>query len=288
VYISLENAACHDRLAVSRLGRRRCAKALRVGHGKGCDMESSLRLLASMAGIPLIAAAAVAQRVAWNQLLVGGPSAREGAAMAYDSTRFVNVLFGGVGPQCGPQGYCSDTWEWNGYGWSQRPAAGPEPREWSAMAYDSARRLTVLYGGFVTFGSTHGPANDTWEWDGTAWTRRTVIGPGSGYGASMAYDPSRGVTVLFGGYNNARFSGETYEWNGSTWTLRATTGPSPRLYAPMAYDSGRGVMVLFGGTNFFTDSAETWEWDGSAWAQRWSLGPLSDTWHQWRSMPGVA
>ena len=38
------------------------------------------------------------------------------------------------------------------------------------MAFDSARKVTVLFGG----GSYNG---DTWEWNGSAWTQRVVSGP---------------------------------------------------------------------------------------------------------------
>ena len=37
-----------------------------------------------------------------------------------------------------------------------------------AMAYDVARGVTVLFGGYVLPPDAIG---DTWEWDGTSWTR---------------------------------------------------------------------------------------------------------------------
>jgi hypothetical protein len=41
---------------------------------------------------------------------------------------------------------------------------GPAARSFHAMAYDSDRSRTVLFGGQVTGEFL----NDTWEWDGTA------------------------------------------------------------------------------------------------------------------------
>ena len=73
-----------------------------------------------------------------------------------------------------------------------------------------------------------------------------VSGPSAHYGHAMAYDASRGVTVLFGGYTGFS-NGETWEWNGTTWTQRMVSGPSPRYSHAMAYDASRGVTVLFGG-----------------------------------------
>ena len=59
-------------------------------------------------------------------------------------------------------------WVWNGRAWSETPTA-PERRRGTAMAYDEARRRVVLFGG----DGEHGLLDDTWEWDGREWTRRT-------------------------------------------------------------------------------------------------------------------
>ncbi len=134
------------------------------------------------------------------------------------------------------------------------------------MTYDSARGVTVLFGGHNS--SRFG---DTWEWDGTAWTLRSNSGPSARYGHAMAYDRDRGATILFGGYGDSRL-GDTWEWDGSTWTLRSDTGPSPRFYHAMSYDSARGVAVLFGGFEGFVVD-DTWEWDGSTWTLRSDTGP---------------
>jgi hypothetical protein len=115
--------------------------------------------------------------------------------------------------------------------------------------------VTVLFGGYN--GNT---ANgETWEWDGSAWTQRVVSGPSPRRGHAMAYDVSRGVTVLFGGTTGAS-NGETWEWNGTAWTQQTITGPAPRVLHAMAYDAARGLTVLFGGvtTESFHFSGETW------------------------------
>jgi hypothetical protein len=138
------------------------------------------------------------------------------------------------------------------------------------MAYDSARDVTVLFGG--TDNSSH--LGDTWEWDGNAWTLRSSSGPTERAGHAMAYDSARGVTVLFGGldvfYNEF---GDTWEWDGSAWTLQSNSGPSPRFSPAMAYDSARDVTVLFGGWDDIVNVGDTWEWDGSAWTLRSNSGP---------------
>ena len=56
--------------------------------------------------------------------------------------------------------------------WTQRMVSGPSVRSHHAMAYDAARGVTVLFGGNVNGGFSA----ETWEWNGTAWTRRLVGG----------------------------------------------------------------------------------------------------------------
>jgi len=60
------------------------------------------------------------------------------------------------------------------------------------MAYDSARGVTVLFGGDRDDGKT-------WEWDGASWTERNITGPSPRWEHAMVYDSARRVSVLFGG-----------------------------------------------------------------------------------------
>lgn len=151
--------------------------------------------------------------------------------------------------------------------WTQRmPAAMPSSRDVHAMAYDTARGVTVLFGG-IAAGGING---ETWEWNGTIWTKRTsVASPPARFSHTMSYDSARGVTVLFGGnFGGGSFTDDTWEWDGTNWTQRTPALlPSARRYHAMVYDSARGVTVLFGGDDG-ADDGETWEWDGTNWTQR--------------------
>jgi hypothetical protein len=149
---------------------------------------------------------------------------------------------------------------------------GPPPssRMGSAMAYDSARGVTVLFGGRSgTYPYTYN--SDTWEWNGTRWTQRSpATSPSPRQEHALAYDSGRGVTVLLGGFaTNA--GGDTWEWNGTNWTqCSPAMSPSARAGHAMAYDSARAVTVRFGG-NLNTSPAnngDTWEWNGTTWTQR--------------------
>jgi hypothetical protein len=96
----------------------------------------------------------------------------------------------------------------------------------------------------------------------------------------MAYDSSRGRTVLFGGLGGAGVGnlGDTWEWDGENWTQMADSGPPARGQAAMAYDVQRNQTVLFGGAGpgalFLVD---TWGWDGSTWTQLAVSGPSPRT-----------
>jgi len=138
------------------------------------------------------------------------------------------------------------------------------------MAYDSAREVVVLFGGYDY---SSGDRNDTWEWEGTTWTQVADSGPSPRRNHAMAYDSARGVTVLFGGYDDWDYHNDTWEWDGATWTQVADSGPSGRHGHAMAYDSARGVVVLFGGYDGMDPANDTWEWDGTIWTQVADSGP---------------
>ncbi len=152
--------------------------------------------------------------------------------------------------------------------WAQLANSGPAPRAVHAMAHDSLRGRTVVFGGA---GQTTAFA-DTWEWDGLTWSQAASVGPAYRRGHAMAFDSQRGRVVLFGGQGGTVF-GDTWEWDGATWTLVANSGPSPRDLVAMAYDSARGRTVLYGGLAGAFCLADTWEWNGFAWTQAVAGGP---------------
>ena len=163
--------------------------------------------------------------------------------------------------------------------WTQKQDAGPRGRAHQAMAYDSNRGRTVLFGG--TGGADVGSLGDTWEWDGENWTQMADSGPPAREQAAMAYDVQRNQTVLFGGLGPGGFGGsDTWGWDGSNWTQLAVSGPLPRTNFGMAYDSKRQRIVVFGGLRLFAGGAllaDTWEWDGAAWTELAVTGPAVST-----------
>jgi hypothetical protein len=156
----------------------------------------------------------------------------------------------------------TETWSWQGSRWTLlTPTSPPPPRRRFGLAYDSARRCTVLFGGtdYQTYW------NDTWEWDGQVWTQRTPAhAPTARFGHAMAYDSRRAHTLLFGGYSGFERS-DIWQWDGVDWTQRlCNTAPQPGSSYSMAYDSQRDRMVLFAAP-ILNALRQTWEWDDVDW-----------------------
>jgi len=134
-------------------------------------------------------------RNGWTKLApASSPSARSGPGMVWDGAAENIVLFGGLSSD-GTS--LNDTWTWDGSTWTQQfPAASPSPRR-TTIAYDDPTRTVVLFGGDSTNNAAY---NDTWTWNGATWTRQSpASAPSARSMASMAYDASVGVVVLFGG-----------------------------------------------------------------------------------------
>jgi hypothetical protein len=120
----------------------------------------------------------------------------------------------------------------------------------------------VLFGGYQMSGFL----DDTWEWDGSAWSQVAVTGPsGRAYPAMAEYD---GKAVLFGGLDSfGQPLSDTWEWDGTNWTEMNVPGPPARFRAAMT--SFQGKVILTGGDmgNGTPTYVDTWQWDGTAWTQ---------------------
>ena len=129
------------------------------------------------------------------------PSARGWPAMAYDSASDRVVLFGG-GNDVDDLG---DTWSYdlNTDTWQElQPAVAPDPRSYSAMAYDPASDRMILFGGAAGPCCEEVTFNDTWAYDvdTNTWTELAPsYGPNATGWHAMALEADTGQIVLFGG-----------------------------------------------------------------------------------------
>ena len=207
----------------------------------------------------------------WQALpVLSTPGARGWHDMAYDASRSRVVM-------CGQYLLWNNqkTWEWNraSLSWVEASATAPSSvgREGPHLAYDSASKEVMLFGGQGNYGigwsSQYGQRADLHRFDSAASQWQVVVPsrPGSA-GRTMAYDSVRGVTVLHG-----QPTGSSPTWE------RTLFGWTPVVHAPGTFpvdggegrlaDTGLGRVLLFGGYETGAPSNQTWTFDGTAWQQ---------------------
>ena len=167
--------------------------------------------------------------------------------------------------------------------WVLLSTNGPPSRWFAMMAYDSERRVSVLFGGMTS--EAVGPAltNDTWEFDGTNWTERfPAHSPSPRSQSQMVYDANRQRTVLYGGQDYVSGSPvylpETWEWDGNDWQ-QITSAHTPDFKGQAGYsygacfDTRRRETLVFGGVTSVGDVGELWAYDGTDWTLKTPIGP---------------
>jgi len=268
--------------------------------GNPASLRRSAAVRPAKISLGTIAASEVA---AWKELGASTlPNPRYLQAAAFDSTRNVAVIFGGVNPDSstGAATANQETWEWSPATgkWTNRTLAGtaPSARSGAVMVYDSKRAKMVLFGGRSGSGYDY---QDTWEWDPTTGTWTDETGGGSSPPAraqgGMAYETSTGKILLFGGGRSDPTSsdatgmtaslGDTWQLDPTTYTwtaLTPATTPTSRYGLGLVWDSSRNKAVLFGGMAVDVVGAtgvpmqDTWDWDPSAatWTERTVQGAM--------------
>ena len=90
----------------------------------------------------------------------------------------------------------------------------------------------------------------------------------------MAFDPIRGVVVLYGGTGAGEVTlDDTWTWDGQDWTQVVGAGPPPMTQHSMVFDPARGEILVVGESN----GVATWRFDGAAWSLAATGGPPSAT-----------
>lgn len=149
----------------------------------------------------------------------------------------------------------------------------PTGRFHHSGVYDEARKLFLVYGGFIWDQGTTKMVGDVWGWDGTRWQMIGDTGVPK-IVAPLAFDSKRKRTLMFNcnGDSNAS-DGKLCSLNGSTWQVVRDVPHLAREDASFAYDSKRDRLVLFGGRSSEVLFADTWEFDGSDWKATFMPGP---------------
>jgi len=187
---------------------------------------------------------------AWQQAAIAGPNppARENAALIYDPLRGVSVLVGG---QQEDGGALRDSWEYDGVRWVQtgNASSGPWADVTGDFNWDDVAPSTYVYPsplnnrpGFTYYAApTDGGVS-------AVWTLPNVdVAFDAGYGFSMAHDPIRSVSVVFGGASRA-FSIVRDHTELSSGSFVMGARPGAGLDRELAFDPVRRSIVLFGGS----------------------------------------
>jgi len=125
-----------------------------------------------------------------------GPSSTPGlgvslAEMVYDTSRGVCVLYGGRTPN---GTFSTETWEYDGAGWSIVATGAPSSRTRYAMAFDLTRNQAVLYGGLT--GSFQTWFDETWEFGAVVAAAYDPLGAGCPGTVGVASNTASSLPVL--------------------------------------------------------------------------------------------
>jgi hypothetical protein len=166
--------------------------------------------------------------------------------------------------------------------WVHRTDVGsPGARGGAAMAYDTDRHVTVLFGGDVSGSAADTWFNDTWEYDGTQWTQITIDGPVPPRRSNhaMCYNPVLYQVMMTGGENVGGYLGDSWVYTPTSpghgiWTTgpglpNGILGVPGRSGHTMVFDEELGEIVLIGGAvqisgNEYTRT-EMMAYDGVNW-----------------------
>jgi hypothetical protein len=146
----------------------------------------------------------------WTQLSPATvPFARSAAAVATNPTIDQVVLFGGLA-DVNP----NNTWTYNGTTWTLQSPVNQPPLVYAASAaFDPNVNAVILFGG----GSGGVDQNTTWKWvvAGGFWNWQLVTAtqaPPPREGAGMAYLPSLGHLIVFGGQDSETPMNDTWQF----------------------------------------------------------------------------
>jgi hypothetical protein len=173
--------------------------------------------------------------------------------MVYDRDAKVALMYGGLDGD-------RNLWafDFKEKKWSNRKAEnGPPWLFLQSMVYDSANKVTLLFGGQTGNYADGQTTNETWaySYEKNKWDKRNPANPPPARAQAQAcYDSVNGVMLLFGGHANVypkRDEGRkftdtwAYDYKSDTWTeMKPKNFPSAgQTIRFMAYDPVNNVAI---------------------------------------------
>jgi PKD repeat protein len=241
-----------------------------VGAGWGSGVGSALPVFSSGSTVGTGAGASELLAAEHSLAHAQGPVATGAVCHSSGSEQ---VRCSVLAPAVGPTAYA-----WNNITAAVGPA--PSPRGQLMMTYDVSDGYVLLYGGYNGFVIS----SDTWSFANGTWTNLTASTTGRPPPTvlgSLAYDPSTGKVILFGGENFTGSISETWSYHAGVWTNltgSAGTPPSARYTASMVTDSTDRELVLVGG--FVTGPVgalahDTWVFKDGTWTNVSATAPIT-------------
>lgn len=153
----------------------------------------------------------------WKQADTNGPKDCLPHGMVYsEATRKVILVTLSVIRDPKDEAHATNSvWEWTENSWKKLS---------ESMSFVTSSNLQSLssFGtdGMVLFDGSDVADNKgkTWTFAQSHWEKRSIEGPSGRFGHGMAFDKSRGVTVLFGGFGNGKLFNDLWTWDGHSWT----------------------------------------------------------------------
>jgi len=213
----------------------------------------------------------------WIYLSTAGiiPTARYAVVAAYNSSKNMLVVFGGVDSSnkiqmdlwglTNANGLQGDTSNWSKLAIDGTP---PTARTYMTGAYDETSDTLILFGGGAYSGSAGTLYDETWTirdvTSNPTWHKLNPAGtlPTARRDASAVYDAARNRLIVFGGNTSTAYSPESSGRTNDTWILSNANGtggtpawsqlntldkPPARSGHTAIFDSASKRMVVFAG-----------------------------------------
>lgn len=202
----------------------------------------------------------------WRQVASGSPEVDK-PLLAYDAARRQTIMLA-----------LDETLKTLMYRWdpassawqSVSPANLPSCVNEGQLAYQSHNQRLIVAGGVCA----DTQAIETWEWDGTNWTKLETNGVPLVTGATAAYDPAGRRLIRYGGQSAFGTESYTYVLYEQEWTFTHISGtPPPRSLFVFKRDPVREALWVVGGLSEFSVGTsisyvtDHWKYAAGEWYQ---------------------
>jgi len=185
----------------------------------------------------------------WSRVNESGPDVAK-PLLVFDAARHVTILLGVDTTEFSTVMY---SWDSAASSWkSVTSATLPSCVNEGQLVYQTHNQRPLVAGGICT-GSEF--LEETYEWDGTTWTKLTTNSTSRAVGSAMAYDTTNAQVVRYGGHatfqatpDSVTSTFKNLEWH----NVNRSGAPSPRSMPLFRRDPQRDAVWMFGGLSEYS------------------------------------